>query len=188
MLKQPERTAETRTNYITAFVRLMKIKPVEKITIAEISESAGYNRSTFYQYFKDIYDLLAYIEDDILSYVNEEIITQIGKEKTEDYFIEGFQKLYAEKGELLKVLLANKNYSNFPYKLKAAIMPSFANQVGLSLAQEEAVFIIDFYLSGIISVFSRWLSTDTPMQPEKYAMLVKQLLEGMRKSELFPCF
>lgn len=45
MKKQPELTDKTR-------------KDVMKL--------AGYNRSTFYQYFEDIYSLRDYVEDDVL--------------------------------------------------------------------------------------------------------------------------
>lgn len=31
---------------------------------------AGYNRSTFYQYFSDIYAVLEYVENDLLSYMS----------------------------------------------------------------------------------------------------------------------
>lgn len=44
-------------------------KPIEKISIQEITNKAGYNRSTFYQYFSDIYELLTYVEDELLSYI-----------------------------------------------------------------------------------------------------------------------
>lgn len=57
MRKQPEVTEQTKTNLRTAFWELYKEKPIEKITIKEITDAAGYNRGTFYLYYKDVYDL-----------------------------------------------------------------------------------------------------------------------------------
>ena len=185
MKKQPERTSETRSNFITAFFQLMKEKTIEKITISEISAIAGYNRSTFYEYFNDVYDLLTYVEDDLLVYINEMVITQIGKENTDDYFVEMFEKLYSEKAELLKILLANQNYIAFPYKLKQIMIPIFANKLEISPDNEESLFKLDFYLSGIISVFSRWLSSEIPMSAERFALLVKQIVDSVKRSNLF---
>ena len=186
MKKQPERTEETRSNYITAFFQLMEEKPIEKITISEISAIAGYNRSTFYQYFNDVYDLLAYVEDDLLAYINEMVITQIGKENTDEFFVEMFEKLHSEKAGLLKALLANQNYNAFPYKLKQIMIPIFAKRLGLSPDSEESIFKLDFYLSGIISVFSRWLSSEIPMSAERFALLIKQIVDSIKRSNLFP--
>lgn len=48
----------TRENLIEAFWELYKDKPIEKITVKEITNRAGYNRGTFYAYFKDTYEVL----------------------------------------------------------------------------------------------------------------------------------
>ena len=40
---------------------LMEQKPLEKITVVDISEDCGVNRQTFYYHFQDIYDLIEWI-------------------------------------------------------------------------------------------------------------------------------
>ena len=44
-------------------------KPLEKITVQEIARKAGFNRSTFYQYFLDVNDLLCDVENEFLKYI-----------------------------------------------------------------------------------------------------------------------
>ena len=39
--------------------RMMLKKPLDKITIRDITEDCGISRMTFYYHFKDIYDLVA---------------------------------------------------------------------------------------------------------------------------------
>ena len=41
-----------------ALKRLMAVKPLEKITVAEIMDTCGMRRQHFYYYFSDIYDLM----------------------------------------------------------------------------------------------------------------------------------
>ena len=67
MKKQPERTAATRSAFVDAFISISESRPIEKITIQEIADKAGYNRTTFYQYFEDTFHLLSYMEDYIIS-------------------------------------------------------------------------------------------------------------------------
>lgn len=182
MNKQPQRTAATRNTLISTFLSLNEQMPMEKITISELTRTAGYNRSTFYQYFNDTYHLLSCMEDEFLAYVHETIVDQIGKEKSATFFIEQFIHIFSEKRGLLKLLL---NSSSFHTKLKDFLIPAFAARMGLPL-EEENVFLLDFYLSGIISILARWVSSETPMPPEEYALLMRRIVEGMKKSELFP--
>ena len=59
MNKKQEMAEQTRMNLQEAFWNLYKEKPIEKITIKEVTNLAGYNRGTFYLYYKDIYDMLS---------------------------------------------------------------------------------------------------------------------------------
>jgi len=51
MKKQPEITEKTKQSFISVFCELYCQKPIEKITVQEIANKSGYNRSTFYQDF-----------------------------------------------------------------------------------------------------------------------------------------
>ncbi|MFD1907900.1 TetR/AcrR family transcriptional regulator [Paenibacillus rhizoplanae] len=66
MNKQPQVTEKTRQRFIEVFVSYTAKKPIEKISIQEIANRSGYNRSTFYQYFTDIYELLDAVENNLL--------------------------------------------------------------------------------------------------------------------------
>lgn len=188
MKKQPERTEMTRKILVDAFLRLSENKPVDKITVSEICNKAGYNRSTFYQYFNDTRHLLSCIEDDLLLYIKNRIISQIGETHPEHLFVDLFIKINAEKSSTLKLLLGKSINNSFPVKLKESLIPLFAAQMKMPANDSQTVYKLDFYLSGIISIISRWITSESPMPPEEYALLVKQIVEGMRKSELFPIF
>ncbi len=186
MKKQPERTAMTRGTLIDTFIKLSENKPINKISVSEICNVAGYNRSTFYQYFTDTHHLLSCIEDDLLLYIKNTVISQIGERHPENLFVDLFIEVNTEKKNTLKLLLDKSLNNGFPTKLKESLIPLFAAQMNLSLDDEQTIYKLDFYLSGIISVLSRWVTSDTPMPPEKYGLIVQQLVEGMRKSEIFP--
>ncbi|URN86257.1 TetR/AcrR family transcriptional regulator [Acetobacterium wieringae] len=57
----------TRQNLIDSFWLLYCQKNIEKITVKEICEIAGYNRSTFYVYFNDVYEILEEIEEQTIT-------------------------------------------------------------------------------------------------------------------------
>lgn len=67
------RVKRTRSNIINAFLKLRSSKPLEKITIKELSEEAQINKATFYLHYKDIYDLSDYLENEIIENIMSNI-------------------------------------------------------------------------------------------------------------------
>ncbi len=55
--REDRRTSYSKKMIREALYQLMQEKPLNKITVKEICETADVNRSTFYAYFLDIYDL-----------------------------------------------------------------------------------------------------------------------------------
>ncbi len=55
----------TKRALVASLKELMAEKPLDKITVTDLTEHCGVNRMTFYYHFKDIYDLVewACIED-----------------------------------------------------------------------------------------------------------------------------
>ena len=51
MNKNTIQTEATKQAFVDALCQLTCKKPVARVTVKEISDKAGYNRSTFYQYF-----------------------------------------------------------------------------------------------------------------------------------------
>ena len=58
------RIEKTERGIKNAFIELRSRKPLEKITVKELCESARINKSTFYAHYKDIYDLSDAMEED----------------------------------------------------------------------------------------------------------------------------
>ena len=57
---------QTKMQFATTLKDLMHHKPLDRITIAELSAATHVNRNTFYYHFEDIYGLLKWtLEADI---------------------------------------------------------------------------------------------------------------------------
>lgn len=67
----------TATKMDLALISLLKKKPFEYITVSEICETAGVNRSTFYLHYETIGDLLTetarYLINDFLAYFSNDV-------------------------------------------------------------------------------------------------------------------
>ena len=67
------RIERTKRSIINAFIELRAKKPLEKITIKELSEFALINKATFYSHYNDIYDLSEQLEKEAVDMVLKNI-------------------------------------------------------------------------------------------------------------------
>ena len=67
------RTERTKRSIANAFLELRKQKPIEKITVKELSELAFINKATFYTHYHDIYDLSDQLEDEFMDSIIHEL-------------------------------------------------------------------------------------------------------------------
>lgn len=105
---------------IEAFWKLYAEKPVEKIHVSSICQLAGYNRTTFYNRFKDIYDLLEQASGDIFLTVRDEILSEnnfrdiLSGNMIETIFLNGFVRQH----EHIELLFKRHDYYILGEKVK----------------------------------------------------------------------
>ena len=63
------RVKKTKNSIINAFLQLRSKKPLERITVKELSDLAEINKATFYLHYKDIYDLSEQLENELFERV-----------------------------------------------------------------------------------------------------------------------
>ena len=72
--RDDRRAAYSKKMIRESLYELMKTKPLNKITVKEICETADVNRSTFYAYYMDIYDLHQKITKEFFDIVSDFLI------------------------------------------------------------------------------------------------------------------
>ena len=72
----PDRKKAAKVLLAEALKEKMCHKPLDKITVREITEDCGVNRQTFYYHFEDIYDLLKWVyqQEIILLMKKQEVV------------------------------------------------------------------------------------------------------------------
>ena len=65
----------TKDALASALRQMMRVKPIDKITVKDIVEICGVNRQTFYYHFDDVDDLLEWVfEDDAERVLPKEVV------------------------------------------------------------------------------------------------------------------
>ncbi|WP_144502091.1 TetR/AcrR family transcriptional regulator, partial [Bacillus thuringiensis] len=150
-------------------------KKIEKISIKEITDNAGYYRSTFYEYFTDIYDILEQLETELILYITESIQESLQSPHNED-IIQKIAILYEDKGEYLSVLLGNNGDPNFIQKFKKTLRPALFKSFHLSENNEYTKLIFEFSISGILSSIKYWYDNKKTIPADEIVIMIRSIL------------
>ncbi|MFF2154778.1 TetR/AcrR family transcriptional regulator [Paenibacillus chitinolyticus] len=172
MKKQPEITEKTRQKFIEVFCELYSQKPIEKISVQEIANKSGYNRSTFYQYFTDIYELVDSVENELLNDIKKELANKELSMHTVQDALHCLDK--KEHLLVLNALLGDYGSPRFLKRLKKEIT---LDQLELNVLQNHSVtpYLIKFYLSTSLSLFRLWIQRQKDLSSEEFSKLVENL-------------
>lgn len=170
-----------------ALIKLLAEKDIEFISVKEICEKAGVNRSTFYLHYETIGDLL----EETSRYVTSRFLASF--DKTEALFdgrIEAvpLSKLVFINEEYLRPYLQfiNDNRSVFkaaihnPVSMKSDIMYSGMKKHVLEpimkrfeIPVDEQNYWMAFYLKGIWAIIQEWIDRDCKESIEKIVGIIE---------------
>lgn len=138
--------------------KLLLQKPLDKITINDLTEDCGISRMAFYYHFKDIYDLVEWACLEDASYALQ------GK-KTYDSWQEGlaqiFEAVLENKPFIENVYhcVSREQIENYLFKLTYDLIMGVVKEksAGKNISQEDKVFIAEFYKYGFVGVMLDWI-------------------------------
>lgn len=179
MNKQTKVTAQTRQNLVDAFWALYCEKKILKITVKEITQKAGYNRGTFYEYFTDVYDVLEQLEESLIPKIHELPPTSITIQNV-PMPLDMFMALYEKNSKYYSVLLGDSGDPAFATKLKNSTKPvikqAFPGEYNRNPIEFD--FILEFVLSGMIGIMSYWFREGRVLPAEDLVSLMYDLMEN----------
>jgi AcrR family transcriptional regulator len=179
MNKQTPTTERTKQNIVEAFLVLYKTKRIEKITVREITHQAGYNRGTFYEYFRDVYDVLEYIQTQSLPTLGE-LPPFIAREDDSTPFITAFMNLFREKYKYYDVLLGDNGDPAFQRKLKnslkASLIPAISKKSSVNMVEID--LMLEYILSGLIAILIYTFQNKPDLSEEQLVSMIYGLMKG----------
>lgn len=179
MKKQPEITAQTKQNLIDAFWSLYCEKRIDKITVREITMKSGYNRSTFYEYFLDVYDVLEQIEDSLLPDPAKmpPLNAQNIPNDAQPFSVDQFFKMYEQHNKYFTVLLGDKGDPAFQSKMKNSIKPKLKEALIAKGAKDDFQldYTLEYNISALYGILSYWFSGQEKPSAEDFLALMYEL-------------
>lgn len=176
------RVLKTKRAIRNAFAKLMVEKDINDITIIELSEAADINRKTFYNYYSGVYQVIEEIESDILqSY--EELLGDVEFKKIMDApysLIERFSLLINMDPEFFGYLLTMNGNISLITRIMRILKEKTCEVMVAQLDVEpyKADIMIDFVLSGMLSVYQHWFSSGQKVSSVELAQIISTMSFG----------
>ena len=137
-------------------------KPLDKITISDLTTDCGISRMAFYYHFKDIYDLVEWAWQEGLLQIFEAVLENkpfilnvyrsVSRERVENY-------LYALTYELIEGVVEEQSEN-------------------LMVTEEQKKFIANFYKYSFVGVMLDWIKRGMKESPEEMAGLITVTMHG----------
>ena len=160
---------------------LMLTKPIQNITVRELTDYVNLNRGTFYLHYKDIRDLLEYLENDIL----DEFIEITNAHQPQDMkgkpfpLICDLYKFLEKNSDFIKLVLVDNQEQIFMNRIKEIIRERCMNNWDELFANADprmSEIYSSYVLSGCIGIIENWIRNDTHQSPEELARYTENIM------------
>ena len=187
-LIKDRRVRKSKEALKNSLIELMREKSVNNITVKELVTRADLNRSTFYNYYSDIPDMLSKLEDELYNeflYTLEAHIPK--KEKVVDVskgghkFIEDMCSVIKNNYEFCKCIFSKNGDLNFLFKLEEMIENHLKNQLReiFDGKIDHLTYVYSFFKSGYIGILKEWMKGGCVEASEEIANITYDVIKSI---------
>lgn len=182
------RIEKTKTAIREAYFSLLEKNQSNKVTIAEIARQANIDRKTFYLHYTGPEDIIREFAqekiDETIEYLKESYV----KDQPTDVRIlfNILNQILEENIDFFRFIALNPKYDYFFDQLKELFVSILINDYRKFFDFSDIDFRLyaDYFVSGILSVYMRWIREKLPLSPEDLAQRVSTAAFGGLQSLL----
>jgi probable dihydroxyacetone kinase regulator len=167
-----------------SFRKLLATKPLNKISIREITDGCGLNRQTFYYHFQDIYALLEWMcQEEAETYIKKQKATTTGGGIAE--LLRYFKENEAVCASAINVF-GDERFRSFVDTGIHDHIHFIVNEfsAGLQVPDKCKNFIAHFYALSFTAYLIEWIKGGLKPEPEELAYMLEVLLQDNLKNAL----
>ena len=165
--------------------KLLLQKPLNKITINDITEDCGINRMTFYYHFKDIYDLVEWV-------CMEDAKKALADNKTYETWQQGFVRIFDAVRENKPFIMnvyrcaSREQVEKYLTPLMDDLLMGVINELsaGMVVRAEDKAFIAQVYSYAFVGLMLDWIKDDMREDPEEIVSRLATLIKGSMAAAL----
>jgi AcrR family transcriptional regulator len=169
-----------------SLMELMKTKSILSISVKDICDLADISRSTFYDHYKDQYELLRQIEEEILVYFDDMLSRYKDKHSKPETtrMLEEMLTYVTNNSNTIQVMLGENGNIAFQKKLVYHFIMHDDIRKYFSESQpddEVKTYYSVFVVHGAIGLLQHWLKNDMAIPVHQLAKMLIKWTEQQRK-------
>ncbi|MDE5995211.1 MAG: TetR/AcrR family transcriptional regulator [Oscillospiraceae bacterium] len=180
-----------------ALIALLEVKDLEYITVKEICEKAGVNRSTFYLHYETVSDLLneamEMIDNRFQSYFEQNANIFIDKINSNDLknlilisqdYLQPYLQFIFDNQKIYRAVLRNPSnmQSNVRYvNLKKHILEPILKKFGVPDTFRK--YYLAYYIEGITAIIKEWLNNGCSDSVETVSAVIEECVRPSNGAE-----
>ena len=184
------RIARSRAALREAFIALVEERGIDGLSVGDLCASAGLNRGTFYNHFRDKESLLASFEDEVVEGLGgvlakfqsiklREIAACSLARRPLPMLVELYDYL-REEGPFLHAMLGPGGDARFGMRLREAVCDRFVRSLLHERYQNDPSaftrYYISFYSGAYLGVISEWINSGMTETSEEMTLISMRLL------------
>lgn len=166
----------TKKAIIYGFLRILKEKSLDKVTVKDICELCEINRNTFYYYFDDVYDVLDYIFQ-----MEKEAVLKETEENPSFYDEYRRSAAIILNNKKAVIHIAESKHGDTLRRYLEVVIDEFVRRAvekkaeGHNLSEDNLNYIIAFYTYAILGSTMKWIDLGLPPYKED---MITQIAES----------
>ena len=185
--KEDRRVRKTKRLLRQGLSQLMLEKSIKDITVRELAELVDINRGTFYIHYRDIYDMVAQLEEEIFGEITEILDRHRHADNTDieqqaQAFLEDLFSYVAENREMCLALLGQNGDIAFLRNLQTMIHTECLKALVDNFPQakpQNIEYLYEYMSAGSTALMRAWLSAGMKESPAEMAALSRQTIAGI---------
>ena len=170
----------TKKRLQEALLTLVQKKPINQITVKELTELADVNRGTFYFHYTDVYDMLHKTEDRFFNDFNDVLNGTELKSGDElyPYLVEIFSFL-EKNSDMCRIFFSENCDMKFFNNIKALVNErcfTINNAASQNIDSQHAALCNAFVVNGCVGLMQRWLDDDFAATPEEISQILLNII------------
>lgn len=162
-----------------AFTGLLEKKPIQSISIKELCELAGINRSTFYAHYTDVYDLRSKMQQEMLADFNKAMRPLLEQKDNPVGITAGIFQCLKDNSDLCIATLGDFGDKQFLMQLlsigRDACLQSYAAYFAQA-SPKKIEYFYAFVSAGCIGLLQKWLADSMAAPAEELAHAAEQIM------------
>ena len=182
-LHKDRRTRLTKSLIRRAFTDLLAEKPLQRITVREVCQRAGVNRSTIYAHYTDLYDLLTRIEEEMLEDFQQALAPlldpQLEEFPTPLQITTEIYRCLKENADVCTVTLGENGDKDFALRLlslgREICLKAYAKHFPEATTRQLEYFYA-FASGGHMELLRKWVEEGMATSAEEMAQLAENIM------------